>query len=76
MNNFQSLQIILENDIRNIWDSIYKPEEFRASKPSDFFNFEYKVLPHKHYEEAKFLEECKKLRSRFDTTASDTLFPT
>jgi hypothetical protein len=26
LNNFMSLKIILENDIRNIWAEIYKPE--------------------------------------------------
>ena len=67
LNNFQSLKIILENDIRNIWAEIYKPEQYVDSKPTDFFIFEYSMLPHKHYEEQKFIEGCKKLRQRFDT---------
>lgn len=43
--------------------------------PADFFEFEYCALPHKHYEEAKFFEECKKLKQRFTPEIENTLFP-
>jgi hypothetical protein len=33
------------------------------------------MLPHKIFEEAKFYEECKNLKNRFSTSASNTLFP-
>ena len=32
-------------------------------------------MPHKHYEEAKFFEECKKLKARFTPEIENTLFP-
>lgn len=75
-NNFERIKGILDNDIRNIWNEIYKPEQFRGSSPTDFFDFEYSVLPHKIFEEEKFYEQCKELKKRFDVNASKTLFPT
>jgi hypothetical protein len=33
------------------------------------------MLPHKQFEEEKFYEECKNLKSRFSPQASNTLFP-
>ena len=34
------------------------------------------MLPHKHYEEAKFIEGSQKLKARFGLNAPDTLFVT
>ena len=53
-NNFQRIQKILESDLDKIWTEIYKPDKFANSKPSDFFKFEYCMLPHKQWEEAGF----------------------
>ena len=46
-NNAARIQGILESDLNRIWSEIYKPEKFANSKPSDFFQFEYCMLPHK-----------------------------
>jgi hypothetical protein len=48
-NNFERIRGILEGDLAKIWDEIYKPEKHLNSKPSDFFQFEYCMLPHKNY---------------------------
>ena len=61
--------------MKNIWSEIYKPEEYRNSKPSDFFHFEFCMLPHKIFEEDKFYAKCKDLRGRLNSEASDSLFP-
>ena len=74
-NNFERITSIINKDVENIWNEIYKPEQFRGSKPSDFFHFEFSMIPHKIYEEEKFYEKCKLLRGRFDENAPDTLFP-
>jgi hypothetical protein len=37
--------------VNNIWNEIYKPEQFKNSKPTDFFHFEFAMLPHKIYQE-------------------------
>lgn len=34
------------------------------------------MIPHKLYEEDKFLAKCKELSKRFDVGQSNTLFPT
>ena len=34
------------------------------------------MLPHKIYEEERFIESTKALRTRFDPSANNTLFPT
>lgn len=33
------------------------------------------MIPHKIYEEEKFFEKCKELRTRFDLAVPNTLFP-
>lgn len=45
--NFEKFKGILDQDISNIWDKIYKPEQHRASKATDFFKFEFVMMPHK-----------------------------
>ena len=74
-NNFERIRQIIDADISNIWNEIYKPEEYRNSKPNDFFDFEFCMLPHKIFEEEKFYQKCKELRDRLDAKASNTLFP-
>ena len=74
-NNFERIRQIIDSDISNIWNEIFKPEEYRNSKPSDFFDFEFCMLPHKIFEEEKFYQKCKDLRDRLDTRAPNTLFP-
>ena len=74
-NNFEKIIAILENDIRTIWAKIYKPKQYEHSQPKDFFDFEYAVLPHKVFEEEKFVSECKELRSRFSREHEKNLFP-
>lgn len=75
-NNFERIRTIIDTDINNIWNEIYKPEQYKNSKPSEFFDFEFYMLPHKIYEEEKFYEKAKELKGRFDIKASNTLFPT
>ncbi len=48
-NNFDKIKEILEKDLDKIWAEIYKPDKFANSKPTDFFKFEYCMLPHKDY---------------------------
>jgi protein SEY1 len=73
-NNGDRIKIILENDIRRIWQEIYKPDKFRDSTPDQFFQFEFAMMPHKIFEEQKFYDEAKKLRARFEIGAANSLF--
>ena len=74
-NNFDKIKELLMSDIEMIWGEIYKPEKYQSSKPEDFFYFEYHMLPHKLYEEEKFIKEVKELSLRFDVGSKNTLFP-
>mmetsp|Transcript_45372 Transcript_45372/g.33153 ORF Transcript_45372/g.33153 Transcript_45372/m.33153 type:complete len:106 (-) Transcript_45372:1548-1865(-) len=58
-NNFEKITKILDGDVNAIWAQIYKPEQYKDSKPTDFFHFEYSMLPHKQFQEERFYEECK-----------------
>lgn len=49
-NNFESIKAILEGDLARIWSEIYKPEKYANSKPSDFFDFEYSMMPHRNFQ--------------------------
>ena len=64
-NNFERIRAIIDTDINNIWKEIYKPEEYKDSKPQEFFDFDFFMLPHKIYEEQKFYEKCEELKERF-----------
>jgi hypothetical protein len=46
-NNFDRIKGILEGDLKKIWAEIYKPEKYANSTPTDFFQFEYCMMPHK-----------------------------
>ena len=46
-NNFERLKAIIDEDVKKIWDEIYKPEEYKNTTPKDFFEFEFSMLPHK-----------------------------
>jgi hypothetical protein len=61
-NNFERIKGIIDQDVTNIWKDIYKPDEYKDSKPEDFFAFEFSLLPHKQFEEEKFYSEAKALR--------------
>lgn len=73
-NSFERIQGILQADLDKIWAEIYKPEKFANSKPSDFFQFEYCMMPHKMYQEEQFYEKAKELKGRFAVGATNSLF--
>lgn len=73
-NNGERIKIILENDIRRIWSEIFKPEPLKDSKPEQFFQFEFAMMPHKIFEEQKFYDKAKELRNRFEVKNPNTLF--
>jgi protein SEY1 len=74
-NNREKIMDLINNDIRNLWGEIYKPEKYRDSKAEDFFDIEFCMLAHKNYQEEQFIEGCEKLRARFDFENADTLYP-
>ena len=63
--NFEKYRGILDKDINDIWDKIYKPEHLRQSRATDFFRFEFAFMPHKIFQEEKFITKAKELRGRF-----------
>jgi hypothetical protein len=73
-NNGERIKTILENDIRRIWSEIFKPEPLKDSKPEQFFQFEFAMMPHKIFEEQKFYDKAKELRNRFEVKNPNTLF--
>lgn len=62
-------------DIDYIWGEIYKPEGYEDSTASQFFEFEFKPLPHKEFMPNEFETECGELKKRFHRDAPDSLFP-
>ena len=72
--NFERIKAILDNDINNIWEKIYKPAHLSNSKATDFFQFEFACMPHKNFQEDQFLAKAKELRNRFAVGATDSLF--
>ena len=72
--NGQSIENTLKNNINQIWREIKKPMNLNDKIPSDFFDFEFLLMPHKIYLPQKFNDEVTKLRRRFDLSASNSLF--
>ena len=74
LDNGQSIENTLKNNINQIWREIKKPMNLNDKIPSDFFDFEFLLMPHKIFEPQKFNEEVTKLRRLFDRSASNSLF--
>ena len=70
----KTIMDLLQKDINNIWSEIYKPEKYAESKPEDFFQFEYEMLPHKVFQPDDFTKACSDLKERFNVGATNTLF--
>jgi len=68
------IQELILKDIRNIWNDIKKPDRYRDSRPSDFFEFEFVTLSHKKYCEDDFDAEIKELRKRLSSNNDNYLF--
>jgi protein SEY1 len=67
----------LLKDVQNIWDEIEKPANFKDSKMSDFFSFEFAALPHKILKNEEFVASTTALQNRFkDADASDYVYGT
>ena len=45
--NAQSIENTLKNNINQIWKEINKPKNLADKIPTDFFNFEFLLMPHK-----------------------------
>eukprot|EP01091_Cochliopodium_minus_P002925 TRINITY_DN1275_c2_g2_i1.p1 TRINITY_DN1275_c2_g2~~TRINITY_DN1275_c2_g2_i1.p1 ORF type:complete len:759 (+),score=284.13 TRINITY_DN1275_c2_g2_i1:44-2320(+) len=55
-------------DLENIWNTCKKPEEFKETKISDFFELEFDSLPHKILEEDLFKSRLKDLSNKFNSS--------
>lgn len=75
-NNEASMKELIQGNIDEIWKQIYKDDKHLNSKASDFFNFEFVMLPHKLYQKQEFEDEGQKLRQRFSPEDINTIFPT
>lgn len=62
-------------DVDSIWESIYKPDVYKTSKYTDFFDIEFFFMPHKLFFEEQFTEKCKEMKERFRQESDNTLFP-
>ena len=70
----EQIKIMMMKDLDQIWGEIHKPEQYSSSKPSDFFSFEFIMMPHKIFEPDAFTEKAGELKARFEITAADTVF--
>ncbi len=66
----EKLSSIIEKDLRDIWAGINKPEKFKSSLATDFFEFQFESLPHKVLEGEKFAQELAVLGQRFNDSKS------
>lgn len=53
-------------DITRIWSEIHKPDQYKDTKIEEFFAFEWVMIPHKIFEEERFMEKCNELKNKFD----------
>ena len=59
------------NDMRQIWDEIPKPEEYKNKSCTEYFKFEFLTLAHKFYKEEKFKEGIEKIKQRLKREKDD-----
>lgn len=72
--NADELMQKLLSDMEAVWESIYKPEKFANTKPKDFFQFDFCLMPNKVWLEEAFIEKAHELKARFKVSAKDSLF--
>jgi hypothetical protein len=60
-----NLRNTLIQDLSKIWSSISKPQGLETSRIEDYFDFAFAALPHKILQPDKFVDEVKKLGTRF-----------
>jgi protein SEY1 len=68
------IQELILKDIINIWNEIKKPDRYKNTLPSDFFEFEFITLSHKKYFENQFDAEIQELRYRLLPENENFLF--
>lgn len=73
--NVEKTKIGIEKDMNQIWESIYKPDEYKNKNYTDFFIIDHVFMPHKVYFEEEFTEKCKELKQRFIPSIPDSFFP-
>ena len=59
------------NDMRQIWDEIPKPDEYKNKSCTEYFKFEFLTLAHKFYKEEKFKEGIEKIKQRLKREKDD-----
>lgn len=73
-NNYERTKAQIEEDISKLWDEIHKPDAHKDTKATDLFEFDFEMMPHKVYEEEKFVERAGQLRERFSRGEGRSLF--
>ena len=72
--NVDDLSKLKENimaDMRQIWDEIPKPDEFKGKPCSQYFKFEFLTLAHKFYQEKKFEEGIQEIKQKLKREKDD-----
>ncbi|KAK1375943.1 Protein ROOT HAIR DEFECTIVE 3-like [Heracleum sosnowskyi] len=62
----ENLEPVLREDIQKIWDSVPKPEAYKETPLSEFFNVEVVALSSYEEKEEQFKEQVASLRQRFN----------
>jgi len=68
--SLEKLSEVLMIDLEKIWKSIEKPEEQKEALLNDFFDVEFRSLPHKVLTPELFHEKALQLRSEFESESS------
>lgn len=73
----QNLSNVLVEDLKQIWDSVKKPEAAAAKQLEEGFDIQFAFLPHKILQPDEFDSEVRLLRNRFeDPLCQDYIFST
>jgi hypothetical protein len=72
----QTFRDQITRDVQKIWNELSKPEEFKETLYTDLFELRFYSLPHKRYQEAKFLEGIENLRKNFNGQGDENYFQT
>jgi hypothetical protein len=64
------LEPILREDVDKIWESVPKPEKYKDTALTEFFNVEVTALSNYEEREEKFLEEVRQLETRFQNSVA------
>ena len=72
--SLEHIKDMMLSDMNKLWEEITKPPELANSTPAEFFHFQFKFMPHFHYNKTEFMGEVENLKESLEPNSTDNIF--